>query len=153
MPYAMTVQDAPDAGRNTRIERGFGLDTTHLCRAMLDLGMAHASPVPQFPDGDHLDRSDFRDGEAVTYRARAYVQALELVRVDHGSHGDDWLPGIPVHKLASGDDWHVTAQECTEALAAYESATGSGALHPAAFADDLVPFLRTAARHGGFRVH
>lgn len=153
MGYELYVPNAPDQEAATRIERGFSLGTTRLCQAMIELGMAHPSAVPEFPDDDHLDRGDFRDEEPVTYRARAYMQALELTRVDHGTHGDERLPGIPVHKLASGDDWHVTAQECDEALAAYESATIAGTPHPDAFADDVVPFLRTAARYGGFRVH
>jgi len=151
--YEMHVQAAPGVEQATRIERGFTLGTTRLCQAMVGLGMAYPSPVPEFPDSDHLDRGDFRDQQPVTDRARAYLQALERTRVDHGSHGAARLPGIPVHKLASGDGWHVTAEECGEAVAAYEFATTTGTPHPDAFADDVLPFLRTAARHDGFRVH
>lgn len=153
MGYEMHVQNAPDYETATRIERGFTHGTTSLCQAMIDLAMAHPSPVPDFPASDHLDRRDFDGEQPATARARAYMQALAEVQADHGTRGTARLPGIPTHKLASGDGWHVTADECAEALAAYELATTSGAAHPAAFADDVIPFLRTAARHGGFRVH
>lgn len=149
----MHVQDAPDYELATRIERGFTLGTTRLCQAMVELGMAHPSPVPDFPDSDHLDRRDFVDEQPATDRARTYMQALAAVQAEHGTRGAARLPGIPAHKLTSGDGWHVTADECAEALGAYELATTAGAAHPAAFADDVVPFLRTATRYGGFRVH
>lgn len=139
----------PDFEPNVHIERGFALDTTQLCEALVKLGMAFPSPVPALPDGDHLDRGDFRDGQPLTDRARDHWQALELAWVDHG---DAEMSGIPTHKLASGDDWHVTARECSQALAVYDLALTAGVEHPAAFADDFVPFLRTAARHQGFRV-
>ncbi|RAS59497.1 hypothetical protein C8D87_114109 [Lentzea atacamensis] len=147
--HQMHVQGVPDFELNVHIERGVALETTALCNALVELGMAFPSPVPEFPDGDHLDRSDFRDEQPITSRAREYLQALELVRADHGDTG---MPGIPTHKLASGDGWHVPAHECAQALAAYDLARAAGAEHPAAFADDFIPFLRTAARYQGFRV-
>ncbi|WP_370973926.1 hypothetical protein [Amycolatopsis sp. cg9] len=153
MGYEMHVPSAPDFETTTRIERGFAHGTTSLCQAMAELDMAHPSPVPDFPASDHLDRHDFDGEQPVTDRARAYMQALTQVQADHGTHGAARLPGIPWHKLASGDGWHVTGDECAEALAAYEIALAAGADHPAAFADDVIPFLRTAARYGGFRVH
>jgi hypothetical protein len=147
----MCVQDAPDFESPVSIERGFALETTELIEALVELGMAFPSPTPDLPDGDHLDRSDFRDEQPITDRARDHLQALEVARIDHG--GTD-QPGIPTHKLASGDHWHVTAGECAQALAAYELtvAVPGGAEHPASFAGDFIPFLRAAARCGGFRV-
>lgn len=153
MGYEMHVQEAPDFEETTFLERGFTLGTTRLCQAMVGLGMAHPSAVPEFPDSDHLGRDDFRDEQPITDRARAYMQALARTQVDHGTHGAVRQPGIPTHKLTSGDGWHVTADECTEALAAYELATTAGAPHPNAFAADVVPFLRRAARYDGFRVN
>ncbi|MGW4527817.1 hypothetical protein [Amycolatopsis sp. NPDC004378] len=153
MGYEMHVQNAPDFEETTRIERGFTLGTTRLCQAMIALDMAHPSPVPDFPASDHLDRHDFDGEQPATDRARTYMQALADIQADHGTRGAARLPGIPSHKLTSGDGWHVTPDECAEALIAYELATIAGAPHPAAFADDVVPFLRTAACHGGFRVH
>ncbi|WNV83134.1 hypothetical protein [Umezawaea sp. Da 62-37] len=153
MGYVMQVQANPGVEQTATLRRGFTLGTTRLCQAMVALGMAHPTPVPQFPYSDHLDRDDFRDDQPVTDRAHAYLRALEQTRTDHGSRGHARLPGIPVHKLASGDGWHVTAQECREALAAYQLATTTGTPHPAALGDDVLPFLRTAARHNGFRTH
>lgn len=153
MGYTMHVQDAPDHAAMVQIERGFSLDTTRLCQAMVELGMAHPSPVPEFPASDHLDRGDFDGEQPVTDRAHAYLRALAELQADHGTGGPARLAGIPTHKLSSGDGWYVTVGECSEALAAYEVATTAGATHPDAFGDDVVPFLRTAARYGGFRVH
>ncbi|UUV32113.1 hypothetical protein NQK81_01310 [Amycolatopsis roodepoortensis] len=153
MGYTLQVQNAPADEDTTRIERGFTLGTARLCEAMVALGMAHPSPVPDFPDSDHLAAADFDGEQPVTDRARDYLRALAALQVDHGTHGANRRWGIPTHKVSSGDGWYVTADECNEALSAYENARVVGAPHPDAFADDVVPFLRKAARFGGFRVH
>ncbi|SDD56015.1 hypothetical protein [Actinokineospora iranica] len=127
-------------------------ETVRLCAAMTGIGMAHATTFPSFPDSDHLADADFRDERPVTDRSRAYLRALRAIQVDHGSHGRDRVPGIPSHKLSSADHWHVTAPECIEALAAYDAARRTGFPLPARLADDIVPFLRHAARSSGFRV-
>ncbi|MFI6029481.1 hypothetical protein [Amycolatopsis magusensis] len=133
MSYEMRVQDAPDYELATCIERDFPLGTARLCQAMIELGMAHQGSMPDFSASDPLDRSDFVDEQPATDRARIYMQALAEVQADHGT---DRLPGIPAHKLASGDGWHVTVLECVESVGAYELAVTAG-----------------AARYGGFRVH
>jgi hypothetical protein len=149
----MDVQGAPLGGEHVHLRRGYFADTDQLRRALVALGMAFDTPVPEFPDSDHLDRTDFRDDEPVTDRARRYHQQRERVLADHDTGAQDYQPGIPTHKLSSADGWHVTDKECTEALAAYAAARRAGATHPAAFGADVIPFLRTAAAFAGFRVH
>lgn len=150
MGYQMRVEGTSEFEQSVHIERDFGRGTSELCQAMVDLGMAFVSEVPEFPDSEHLDHTDFLDGQPITDLARAYVDELERVRAEHQP---TFLPGIPSHKLTSGDGWLVTPAECSEALASYEFAMSAGAAHPRAFATDVVPFLRAAAQLGGFRVN
>ena len=72
--------------------------------------------------------------------------------VDHLRAHEGDTPGIPAHKLRSNNGWHVTREECVQALATYDEAVAGGAAHPESFREDLVPFLRTAAAHDGFEV-
>lgn len=62
----------------------------------------------------------------------------------------DERPGIPLHKLCSNDGWWVTSAECQSALHIWERA---GMPMDEEFGDDWIPFLRSAAEHGGFRVY
>lgn len=149
----MYVQGARDFEPDTHLLRGLFGGVTELRITLVQLGIGFDSLMPEFPDNDFLDRSDFHDGEPVTERAKLYTQALERTLTEHDADAAEYLPGIPTHKLASNDGWHVTDKECAEALAAYEMAIQAGAEHPAAFDDDVIPFLRTAANHQGFRVH
>ncbi|WP_017975764.1 hypothetical protein [Actinopolyspora halophila] len=117
---------------------------------MVDLGMAFASDRPEFPDSCHLSGEDFsEEGAPVTEQARTYLAQLEETLSAHGGSGT----GIPLHKFDSNDGWHVTAAECSAAVQAYEHTIAGGAAHPDEFADDVIPFLRTAARCDGFRVY
>ena len=152
MNYQWTIMADDTTGHTRTIERSHVTDTARLCAAMTSLGMVHPTPFPDFPDSDPLTGDDFRDEQPITDRSHAFLRALRAVRIDHGSHGDDRVPGIPGHKLASCDDWHVTAPECAEALRAYDAARTAGTPHSAELADDVVPFLREAAAFRGFRV-
>lgn len=151
----MTVRGSAAA----RIEREHTDGIARLCRALLELGMAHESDVPEFPYGDHLGRADYDSlGRPLTPRARRYEEARAAVLADHGSRGPHW--NIPVHKLASGDGWLVTASECKWAIAAWETAADIRALglyrdapDPDSLDADVLPFLHAAAAHDGFRVH
>jgi len=149
----LDVQDAPLGEEHVHLRRGYVAGTEALRRALVELGMAFDTLVPQFPDSSHLDRTDFRDDQPVTDRARRYLQQREQVLTDHGTGTGDYQPGIASHKLYSADGWHVTDTECTQALAAWEAATRAGARASAALGADVIPFLRTAAAFGGFRVH
>ena len=153
MDYDMYVQGAPDTEQDTYLRRGFFGGIAQLRMELVRLGMGFGSPMPEFPENDFLDRTDFRDGEPISERAKRYMQALEQTLAEHGTGDDEYVPGIPTHKLSSNDGWHVTDKECAEALAAYEAAMQAGIPHPAAFADDVIPFLRAAANYQGFRVY
>jgi hypothetical protein len=151
--YDMYVQGAPDSEHHSYLRRGVFAGTVELRVMLIQLGMGFDSPMPEFPENDFLDRTDFRDDEPLSERAKLYMQALERTLADHGTGDAEYVPGIPTHKLASSDAWLVTAQECAEALAAYDKAMQAGIPHPETFADDVIPFLRCAANYEGFRVH
>ncbi len=117
---------------------------------LMDLGMAFASDSPEFPDSSHLSAEDVsEEGTPVTEQARTYLAQLEETLSAHGGSG----AGIPLHKFGSNDGWHATAAECAAAVQAYKQAISDGAAHPDEFADDVVPFLHTAAQCDGFRVY
>lgn len=151
----MHVQGATADTRNAYLRRGYFSHIGELREKLVRLGMAYSSPLPDFPDNDHLDRTDFRGDQPVSERAQRYVQVLERTLAEHGTGPlvDDYVPGIPLHKLSSADGWHVTAAECTEALTTYSGASRAGVAHTAAFDPDVLLFLRTVADHGGFRVY
>lgn len=144
------VQGAPTGTPHTHVDRAYFGGSDQLRQTLVEMGMGFDSPVPEFPDSDHLDRTDFRDGEPITDRAWRYEIQRADVLADHGAGS---AAGIPGHKLYSADNWHVTACECAQALAAYHQAIHTGLPHPAAFGADVIPFLRTAAAFDGFRVH
>lgn len=153
MGYDLFVQGASSDEVHTDLHRAMGR-MGRVCQALLDLGMAFPSQMPDFPDGDHLSGKDFDDeGQPVTEQATQFVDAIQRTLADHGAGEADYLGGIPLHKFGSNDGWHVTAKECSEALAAYNTSLHHGDQHPEAFDDDVIPFLRTAARHDGFRVY
>lgn len=144
------VQGAPTGTPHTHLDRAYFGGSDQLRQTVVQMGMGFDSGAPDFPDSDHLDGTDFRDGEPITDRARSYLGQHERVLAEHGT---DDAAGIPGHKLYSADGWHVTASECAQALAAYQRAILTGVPHPAAFAADVIPFLRTAAAFEGFRSH
>ncbi|MGW5049726.1 hypothetical protein [Actinokineospora sp. NPDC004072] len=116
--------------------------------AMTALGMLFASNPPGIPTaGRPLTLTDYdRHGHPISQAARHYWQRWEHVLVDHGA---DRRRGIPSHKLATNDGWHITRAECNQALDAFAAATGHDVVLDRAF----TRFLRAAARHSGFRVH
>jgi hypothetical protein len=65
-------------------------------------------------------------------------------------HSFDERPGIPLHKLVMNEGWWVTRIECATALELWER---NGQPMPDDFRDDVIPFLRQAAKHGGFRTY
>lgn len=147
------VQGAPESEVNTDLYCDAECVVSTL-DALVDLGMAFWSEVPDFPESSHLTRDDFTErGEPRTERARLYEQARQRTLTDHGSGDADYLGGIASHKFSSADGWHVTDKECLEALDAYERSIQDGTAHPEALTVDVIGFLRTAATYEGFRVY
>jgi hypothetical protein len=161
MGYDMYVAGLPDDGRtrwdrandepNSYLRRNiWGIG--HFCDALLRCDMAFDGPAPAFPrsqidwnDGTHWDDA----GEPVSDEARSYQDVVDRVLV---THGEGHAPGIPLWKFSSNDGWHVTAVECEQALDAYVRYRADDNEHPEEFRDDVIPFLRLAARHDGFKV-
>jgi hypothetical protein len=152
MGYDMVVQGAPEDEEGTYLGRNiWGMAPT--VEALVRLGMAFWSDMPDFPESDHLTRDDYDDdGAPASERAKVYMQAVERTLADHGAGDAEYIGGIPAHKFSSNDGWHVTDKECVEALNAYEVSIQAGDAHPEALHDDVIPFLRTAAKYEGFRV-
>ncbi|WP_258904066.1 hypothetical protein [Actinokineospora sp. UTMC 2448] len=121
---------------------------TGIIAAMASLGMLFPSTPLGIPSGGRaITLADYdRHGHPVTEAACQYWRRWKHLLADHAV---DQAPGIPGHKLATNDGWHVTRTECAQALRAYTAA----GRHPEVFGRALVPFLRVAARHDGFRVH
>ncbi|HEV3356807.1 MAG TPA: hypothetical protein VG247_08420 [Pseudonocardiaceae bacterium] len=119
---------------------------------MLDLGMATDNgPPPKFPLWAVYGVSDFDVlGRPVGGQAQEYETELRNIL---SWHGDPTTRGIPLHKLTTPLGWHVTTEECREAITAYDQARANGIRHPRIFGTDLIPFLRTAAEQHGFEVH
>jgi hypothetical protein len=101
-----------------------------LRRALLELGMAHSTDRRELPP--------------------AFPR--EFACCDQGMIEGVLVTGIASHKLRSGEDWHVSAEECREAVAAYDEAMAAGARHPDILGADFVAFLRIAALADGFHV-
>lgn len=125
---------------------------SRIAAAMVRLGMAvDTGPPPKFPLWAVYGVSDFDAvGRPVGGRADEYGAALSRIL---SAHGVSQEPGIPLHKLRTNLGWHVTADECGAAVRRYDRWLGGGEPGPATFGEDLVPFLRAAARHDGFEVH
>lgn len=157
MGYDMYVRPIPHGSRpadyynsDQYLRRNiFGMHPT--VEAMVELGMAFWSehgPFPEYPGYEHFDAED----EPVTDEGREYAARVAKLLSWHGD--DPQAQGIPSHKFTSNDGWHVTKQECEQALAAYDAAMAAGHVHPERwFRDDLIPFLRHAAAADGFEVH
>lgn len=156
MVHDLYLQGAPTRRRSLR--HHLRLDTARhiaLQEPLTRLGMlvpstAPPPPQPPRPFGDE----DFApDGRPITAAALAYQQARARWLADPGVLATQCHHGIPSHKLVTNDGWHVTTAEATHAVHAYDTARDHGERHPPEFADDLVPFLRAAARYAGFLVH
>lgn len=120
-----------------------------LRQALVDAGMAYEAANPtrwdDFPASlgdEHYDENWNPVTEEAKLRQK---QTMEVLR----RTGDE-QPGIPLHKLGDNSGWWVTEHECRSALHLWQEA---GAPTPECFYDDLIPFLRQAAAHGGFRVY
>jgi hypothetical protein len=120
--------------------------------AMARLGMVvDTGPPPKFPLWAVYGVSDFDAvGRPVGGRAGEYETALRRILSSHGRSSE---PGIPLHKLRTNLGWHVTADECRAAVRRYDRWRGLDQPSPAAFGEDLMPFLRAAAARDGFEVH
>lgn len=127
-----------------------------LAEALTELGMAFECDPPDFPwsefddlqdDPDHFDKA----GHPMSPRAKELFDRVQHVRSAHGSYD---RRGIPEYKLwvDEGYDWHVTQQECSDAIEIYDAAMADGEEHPSELADDVIPFLRLAAQCNGFTV-
>lgn len=129
-----------------------------LADAMIKLGMAYSvEQSPRFPDPDDYGVISWNDeGEPVGQRAEEYQSAVNEVLAQHplDSLGTADVPGVPVHKICgSNDGWHVTAQECQQALDVYRKRMAEGDQHPESFCDDVIPFLEACAQGDGFETH
>lgn len=119
--------------------------------AMLQIGMAHNSdnPVetdewPEYPE----DVEDSDEAEA------KYNELADPLRARHITAD----PTIPLHKFGSNDGWVVTPDECHTAVTiwgVWDDQEGQD--RPEVVDTDYwhqwIGFLRSAADHGGFRVH
>lgn len=131
--------------------------------ALVALGAAYESPGPRDRDGTFLLWAHLPEWRPEWAKALkrdevpadpVYDQreaALEHLLSAPGAYD---TPGIPSHKFTSNDGWHVTRIECASAVAIIERAPTPWPPDVAEFMrDDVLPFLQTAARHDGFRVH
>lgn len=110
--------------------------------------------IHPFDDPEHWKRTD-GDYEPVSEAAKAYQDQITAYLKDTR----DERPGIPVHKFSSNDGWWITAAECQSFIQLWERA-GCPDLMPVEWRaedpdaeDDIIPFMRQAASHGGFRVY
>lgn len=151
MGYDMSVKGAAANTEHDYLRRNiFGMHPT--VEAMVGLEMAFWSPSPEFPKSwpDYSDCAHWdAEGEPVSGEARGYQERIQRLLA---THGECRTPGIPSHKFTSNDGWHVTREECEQALEIYEKALANGRAHPEFFRDDVIPFLRCAAKHDGFEV-
>lgn len=110
-------------------------------------------PTPTFPDDEYETHIGYDEntGQTVglTPEGRTYVRRVEQVKETHSECG---TPGIPTFKFSSNDGWHVTRDECAQAIVAYEIAMKAGVAHPAELDVDTIPFLHAAAYEDGFEV-
>lgn len=126
--------------------------------ALVSYGMAFEAPPPEWPSlpddsdyDDHVEWNDDLEREvALTPEGQRYLDRMESARSTHSECG---TPGIPTFKFSSNDGWHVTVDECQQALLAYQRALELGIPQPEEFYGDFIPFLRHAAEQDGFEVH
>lgn len=120
--------------------------------AMLELRMSvESGPPPRFPLWAVYGVSDFDSrGRPMGGRAEDYQAELEKILSWHGHTNE---AGIPEHKLRTNLGWHVTAAECAAAVVRFDEWCGSGEPSPSVFGEQLIPFLRAAAKADGFEVH
>jgi hypothetical protein len=152
--YDMYVKNAPTDHEHNYLRRNiFGMFPT--VEAMVGLGMAQWTDCGEFPScpspyETHVGYDENDQQLGLTDEGKRYLEAVEQHLVAHV--GDQ--PVIPSHKFTTNDGWHVTKDECTAALAAYDAAMAAGKPHPEDwFRSDLIPFLRLAAEFDGFEVH
>ena len=123
---------------------------------LLKLKMAFHAPPPAWPTPpfdsyeEHVGWSEeIERSVGITPEGREHVRRCEVVRSTHSECG---TPGIPTFKFSSNDGWHVTRDECAQALGLYHDAMLNGAQHPRSFGDDVVPFIRLGVDEDGFEV-
>lgn len=120
-------------------------------------------PFPKYPGDEHFAMEtmdgfiDGNTGDTLTIANRDEPKTADAINyIKELEKTLRWRPevsGIPIHKLCDNSGWIVTAEECQEALEAYDRWIAEGGGHPEAFGDDFIPFLRTAAERDGFEVH
>lgn len=67
------------------------------------------------------------------------------------AHGPE-VPGIPIHKFVDNSGWWVLPYECEAALKIWEQ-KGKPVYNTDDETAELITFLRSAARRGGFRTY
>lgn len=155
MGYDMYIRGAEgDRGSDENYLRRNIWGGTHFAEALIDLGMGFNAEGtrPAWPEPDAFGVEWDDEGDVVGDRAAEFRAAEDAVKDWHGD--DPGRKGIPVHKVAgTNDGWHVTKQECEQAVAAYREAMEAGRPHPKIFDRDAMPFLIRAAKHDGFETH
>lgn len=126
-----------------------GMGSAHvLSEGLVSVGMAYwpHNGVPDFPESPGREHFD-EDYDPVTEEGHQYRKLVS----EHLRNTYDERPGIAAHKLCqSNDGWWVTRAECASALQLWERA-GQPEFGEWDYGD-VLPFLRRAAQHGGFRV-
>lgn len=130
--------------------------------ALIALGGAYESEGPRARDGSYLEFDDVPpynedwDGlDAADLAVDAAYEEREVVlQALLSAPGSYDTAGIPSHKFTSNDGWHVTQSECASAVVLIERAPTPWSVDVDGYmSDDVLPFLRCAARHDGFRVY
>jgi hypothetical protein len=122
-------------------------------------GDEHFEQVPMEGWTDAEGRPIMACGDPITEEGKAFVEQQQ--------RSLSWRPerpGIPMHKLCDNSGWHVTRDECQEALAAIKAwldrreqlTEQELAAQDAGWVleelEDTVEFLESGAQHDGFTV-
>ena len=105
--------------------------------------------------GAAFDNYEFDSSWAVIVGGSPHVEGVPSEGVLLEYHPTD-REGIPIHKLCDNSGWLVTELECQQALAKIQEYAmtnpDEGLPQGLTAHNDVLPFLRLAAKHGGFEV-
>lgn len=151
MGYDVYVRGAQEGDEPTYFRRSIWI--SNFLNALVELNMGFWSPAPIWPtppepQDEHLSFDVDDEYVALTDEGREYLRRVESTK---STHGECRTPGIPTHKFSTNDGWHVTRDECAQALESYRRAL-LVRLHPTEFRDDFIPFLIVATTRDGFEV-
>jgi hypothetical protein len=122
-----------------------------LADALVDAGIGYwpTGPQREYPrEPDDAEWGDYNYSHELPPANPAATQ-YQATMFRHLQDTRDERPGISVYKLCgSNDGWWVTKVECESALKMWEQA-GNPEVDQYG---DVIPFLRAASKHDGFRV-